>query len=482
MFSHNNPPSTPSSRYRNNNQPATTPRGFSTPSRSTVVPLRGLFVNGTWHCNCEPRRQADHFETKNGGRNHGRWFYTCPKPQGKRCSFFLWEEEAEVRERDMAKVLKGEEAGTPGGSSANRTPSRPLAQASIDARTGLLTPKTGTRKRARDYEQGYGYGPTSVSETGSPCKKNRMEHVVIKREQERKDDITDDDSFGWDEDIEGRVVEQLASRKDSQQQQQQKQGKARGIFQDSTRRKSPGCFRDGRGLFVSEDDDGGIRGDGEDGGPHGQRDTDPAGLGDPFLPAPSSRAFRPYQSPSTSLSRLSTPHTTRSTLTYGQDTATSSSRTTVVDPFDLDPPQTPTPIRFNSPPLLSRDNRQEPSGTTPPIISSTITSTSTTSRQKTGTIVSNTLAFLSKHNIHMPPAAKRELVGLLNAEYLHTQSIIKGRDAMSTALRNRDAQIQALRGRIELLEAEREGFRLGRLSKDSVKFDVLEGAEEREEG
>ncbi|KAL2367606.1 hypothetical protein RJZ57_008029, partial [Blastomyces gilchristii] len=84
----------------------------------------------------------------------------------------------------------------------------------------------------------------------------------------------------------------------------------------------------------------------------------------------------------------------------------------------------------------------------------------------TGTIVSNTLALLSKHNIHMPPAAKRELVGLLNAEYLHTQSIIKGRDATSAAVRNRDVQIQALRGRIELLEAEREGFRLGRRSRD----------------
>ncbi|EGE78402.1 hypothetical protein BDDG_01339 [Blastomyces dermatitidis ATCC 18188] len=469
MFSrhNNNPPSTPSSRERNSIQPATTPRGFSTPSRSTAIPLRGLFANGTWHCNCEPRRQADHFETKNGGRNHGRWFYTCPKPQGKRCNFFLWEDEAEIRERDMAKVLKGAGTGAAGGRSTNRTPSRPLAQASIDARTGLLTPNTGTRKRARDYEQGYGYGLTSVSEMGSPSKKSRMEDVVVKREEERKDDDTDDDSFGWDEDIEGSVVEQLAPREDSHlEQQRQKQGKGQGIFQPGTRRKSPGWFRDGRGLFVSEDEDEGVRDDGEDGSPHGQRDTDPAGLDGPFFPTPSSRVFRPYHSPSASLSRFSTPQTTRSTLTYGQDTATTSSRTTVVDPFDLDPPQTPTPIRFNSFPLLRRDNQQEPHGTAPPIISSTTTTTSTTSPQKTGTIVSNTLALLSKHNIHMPPAAKRELVGLLNAEYLHTQSIIKGRDATSAAVRNRDVQIQALRGRIELLEAEREGFRLGRRSRD----------------
>ncbi|KAL2367097.1 hypothetical protein RJZ57_008565, partial [Blastomyces gilchristii] len=126
----------------------------------------------------------------------------------------------------MARVLKGAGTGAAGGRSTNRTPWRPLAQASIDARTGLLTPNTGTRKRARDYEQGYGYGLTSVSEMGSPSKKSRMEDVVVKREEERKDDDTDADSFGWDEDIEGSVVEQLAPREDSHlEQQRQKQGK-----------------------------------------------------------------------------------------------------------------------------------------------------------------------------------------------------------------------------------------------------------------
>ncbi|PGG96317.1 hypothetical protein GX51_07881 [Blastomyces parvus] len=485
MFTrHSNPPSTPSSRGRNSNQPATTPGGFSTPSRSTAIPLRGLFVNGTWHCNCEPRRQADHFQTKNGGRNHGRWFYTCPKPQGKRCNFFLWQDEAEIRERDMAKVLNGPGTGVAsGGGSTNRTPSRPLAQASIDGRTGLLTPKTGTRKRVRDYEQSYGYGLTSVSELGSPSKKSRLEDVVVKEEEEGVDDAAADDSFGWDEDIEGSV-EQLASRADSQQeqqQQQQKQGQGEGIFRPSTPRKSPGWFRDGRGLFVSEDEDESFRGNGEDGSPHGRQDTDPTGMDDPFVPTPSSRVFRQSPSPSRSLSRFSTPRTKGSTFTYGQRTATTSSRTTVGDPFDRPPPQTPTPIRFNSSPILRRDNQQEPPGTAPPILSSTTTITSTATPGSTGTIVSNTLALLSKHNIHMPPAAKKELVGLLNSEYLRTQAIIKEKDAGHAAMRDRDAQIQALRGRITLLEAEREGFRLGRLSRDWTKFDGLEWVEEREE-
>ncbi|KAJ9656996.1 hypothetical protein H2198_004596 [Neophaeococcomyces mojaviensis] len=59
---------------------------------------RGLFVDGIWHCDCEPRLPAEKFQVKNGGKNHGRWFYTCQKPQLKRCSFFLWSDDAKVRE------------------------------------------------------------------------------------------------------------------------------------------------------------------------------------------------------------------------------------------------------------------------------------------------------------------------------------------------------------------------------------------------
>lgn len=82
------------------------------------VPLKGLFSDGTWHCNCEPRLPAEHFQTKNGGKNHGRWcefpltygyssnilVYTCQKPQPRRCNFFLWDDEAKPRE--AAAVLK----------------------------------------------------------------------------------------------------------------------------------------------------------------------------------------------------------------------------------------------------------------------------------------------------------------------------------------------------------------------------------------
>lgn len=67
------------------------------------VPLKGLFSDGVWKCNCDPRLQAQRFQTKNGGQNHGRWFYTCQRPQPMRCDFFLWEDDAKPRE--MAAVL-----------------------------------------------------------------------------------------------------------------------------------------------------------------------------------------------------------------------------------------------------------------------------------------------------------------------------------------------------------------------------------------
>ena len=41
---------------------------------------------------------ADKFQTKKAGSNYGRWFYTCQKPQHKRCNFFLWADDAKIRE------------------------------------------------------------------------------------------------------------------------------------------------------------------------------------------------------------------------------------------------------------------------------------------------------------------------------------------------------------------------------------------------
>jgi hypothetical protein len=116
---------------------------------------RGAFINGLWHCDCEPRVPADKFQTKNGGKNHGRWckypwpfqvpsdalttiaVYTCQKPQPKRCAFFLWQDDAKVREESAVLSNSRSEPGqTP------NTPRKPISNAQAP-----LTPQSKGRQR-----------------------------------------------------------------------------------------------------------------------------------------------------------------------------------------------------------------------------------------------------------------------------------------------------------------------------------------------
>ncbi|KAK5174345.1 uncharacterized protein LTR77_001425 [Saxophila tyrrhenica] len=76
---------------------------------------RGLFADGIWHCDCTPRLPAEHFKTRKEGPNQGRWFYTCQKPKGEGCGFFLWDDDAKPREE--AAVLSGKRS-EPGGETA----------------------------------------------------------------------------------------------------------------------------------------------------------------------------------------------------------------------------------------------------------------------------------------------------------------------------------------------------------------------------
>jgi hypothetical protein len=59
---------------------------------------RGVFADGIWHCDCTPRLPAEHFKVKKESKNQGRWFYTCQNQEPQRCGFFLWDEDAKVRE------------------------------------------------------------------------------------------------------------------------------------------------------------------------------------------------------------------------------------------------------------------------------------------------------------------------------------------------------------------------------------------------
>lgn len=49
---------------------------------------------------CDPRQPAVHLQVKKKGKNNGRWFYTCQKDRKQQCSFFMWEDAAQAREKE----------------------------------------------------------------------------------------------------------------------------------------------------------------------------------------------------------------------------------------------------------------------------------------------------------------------------------------------------------------------------------------------
>ncbi|GAQ04632.1 hypothetical protein ALT_1953 [Aspergillus lentulus] len=139
-------------------------------SPRTAVPLRGLFLEGVWRCNCPERPPAVRLQTKNHGVNHGRWFYTCQKPQHKRCNFFLWQSDAEAREK--LAVLSSSRTEP---RSANNTPTKLSVQGS-----GLLTPLTDTK--VQDVRG------MSANRTPTPSKSGKARMMT-----------EDTDEFSWDD-------------------------------------------------------------------------------------------------------------------------------------------------------------------------------------------------------------------------------------------------------------------------------------------
>ncbi|KAL8723992.1 MAG: hypothetical protein Q9166_008195 [cf. Caloplaca sp. 2 TL-2023] len=158
------------------------------------VPLNGLFTDAVWHCNCAPRLPATRFQTKNGGKNHGRWFYTCQQAQPKRCNFFLWDDEAKSRE--AAAVL----------SNSRTEPQTPTKVSSVPGPNVLRTPYTDTSKRYRSPEVPTPYTPTKSSVAPQPSRDTQDTSTTF--------GTSDEEFYDWpasdDEDV-LKVVEDASS-------------------------------------------------------------------------------------------------------------------------------------------------------------------------------------------------------------------------------------------------------------------------------
>ncbi|KAG6007793.1 hypothetical protein E4U21_005512 [Claviceps maximensis] len=71
--------------------------------------INGVWKNGQWWCNCDPRSEATLREVKKEGPNKGRLFWACRVYPF--CDLFLWREHADARESRMSKGFKHKKGG-----------------------------------------------------------------------------------------------------------------------------------------------------------------------------------------------------------------------------------------------------------------------------------------------------------------------------------------------------------------------------------
>ncbi|KAL8759451.1 MAG: hypothetical protein Q9199_000756 [Rusavskia elegans] len=173
-------------------------RGRSGAGIVKKIPLNGLFTDAVWHCNCAPRLPATRFQTKNGGKNHGRWFYTCQQPQLKRCNFFLWDDEAKSRE--AAAVLSNSRT------EPISAPETPTKSSFVPSQNGLQTPYTATSKRYGSPVRSPPYTPSKSSAVTRPIGGTQDTSTTI--------GTSDEEFYDWpasdDEDV-LKVVDNVAS-------------------------------------------------------------------------------------------------------------------------------------------------------------------------------------------------------------------------------------------------------------------------------
>ncbi|BCS06531.1 hypothetical protein ALUC_10912S [Aspergillus luchuensis] len=182
-------------------------------SPRTAVPLRGLFLDGVWRCNCPERPPAVKFQTKNHGVNHGRWFYVCQKPQEKRCRFFLWANDAEVREKHAVLTNSRTEPAADSFSSTTTTatistPETPSKKPRL-SEAGLLTPQTDRTVR---------FGGMDLDNSGARGKGGRLSATMPPQSAKARMMAEDFDEFEW-EDSDDAVVESILSSQGQRQQQ-----------------------------------------------------------------------------------------------------------------------------------------------------------------------------------------------------------------------------------------------------------------------
>ena len=359
-------------------------------SRSTTA--KGVFADGIWHCNCTPRLPAEHFKVKKEGKNQGRWFYTCQNQQAQRCDFFLWDEDAKLREegavlnnsrtepsaRGVSAAQDGWDAGRGGGGSKGMF-------AGIDSSTARLS-----KARVQEDDES-----TDDESTQVPPSSTKYAHSnVSKRKAEASLDDDDDELLPWP--LTGQEEQELVDATDASAPPETPRKAAKtGIY------ATPATTVEKKRTipWLQQSDDATFTPTTPTAAPTRQADY----LDSPSKP--STRALPPIEEQAygpTPTLQASTPGTQ---------------------------PKSP------SPSTRHRDALANPA-------------------DSSSSLTSEALAALDA--ITIPPNVLGNLRSILSKHDLKTQGVVKGRDISRLALKAKEAKIVELQARIASLEADRE--------------------------
>ncbi|KAM4054878.1 GRF zinc finger domain-containing protein [Hirsutella rhossiliensis] len=173
--------------------------------------LDGLWQGGHWWCNCEPRKKAALREVKKDTPNKGKFFWACPGYPY--CSFFLWRDEALVRQAGLLSAA-GDAAAEelPPGPKTPTFTQRPLTSFGVQVspgRSGVHVTDLSTDNGAGPSSSGSGSKTTtttsaSTSASASATTANEVVATPCPNSSKRSRDAFeqgDDDfsDFGSDE-------------------------------------------------------------------------------------------------------------------------------------------------------------------------------------------------------------------------------------------------------------------------------------------
>ncbi|KAK3942199.1 hypothetical protein QBC46DRAFT_339896 [Diplogelasinospora grovesii] len=373
----------------------------------------GSFENGQWSCNCDPRLPAVRFQVKKGGPNKGKWFYTCQQQREEQCGFFLWEDQAQAREKDS--LLQG---NTPYNApySRDRTGKRSDVTMSIGREAPPLpnlTPTPIPKKKAAQRmfsgvpragpQTGYGFDSDTDSDVQEldvlppspklvPAKSTAKRKRVAFEEDERheKDDrfsIGSTTDLGeLDSDEETQLI-QLSDMSQDRSQSQNLQTKGKDVYNT----------------------------------PSAQRTHDVSGRAG--LPTPVSR----------------------NTLLIASEPETGSAkRLKMADGT----PVTPTPARTRRDSLGGSQSQDKAGG-------------GRAGADEDYEITAEVLNLLEGQQV--ADSVRQVVQDRLNTFALRMRGVERGRDMVRTALKTRDAKVAELQARVQTLEDER------RISKEKIK-------------